>query len=119
MDVFSIVEDGSSAGTSLIARLRAESCVALIGSAVSMWLPCDLPPGTAVTDSLADFLAASAMSPPDVAELIRATAFEHAMEACQQKERLDDNLQALYRTGVPNELHRALAELLGAGVIEH
>ena len=86
---------------------------------MSMWKPCDLPPGMEVTNSLAGLLSATAASPADVGALIKATAFEHAMDACPQKEQLGDNLLALYREATPNALHGAFAKLVGEGVVEH
>jgi hypothetical protein len=116
---FSTVDAGSSEGRDLLSRLRGEGFAALVGSAVSMWKPCDLPPGMEVTDSLAALLSASAAVPSDVAALIKATAFEHAMDACQRKEQLGDNLIGLYRTATPNELHGTFAKLCSEGVVEH
>jgi hypothetical protein len=116
---FSVLDVGSSEGRHVLAKLRAEGFSALIGSAVSMWKPCDLPPGMEVTDSLAGLLSASAAVPTEVDALIKATAFEHAMNACPRKEQLGDNLISLYRTATPNELHGAFAKLCSQGVVEH
>ncbi len=118
-DTFSTIEACSPAGRELLARLRAEGFVALVGSAVSMWKPCDLPPGMEVTDSLATLLSASATVPSDVSALIKASAFEHATDACQRKEQVGDNLLALYRAGTPNDLHGAFARLCDEGIVEH
>jgi hypothetical protein len=118
-DTFSIIETNSRAGRDLLATLRVEGFVALVGSAISIWKPCDLPPGTEVTDSLATLLSASATTPADVGALIKATAFEHAMDACQRKEQLGDNLLSIYQAATPNDLHGAFAKLCDQGIIEH
>ena len=80
------LEAGSSAGANRVGRLRAEGRVALVGSAVSMWEPCDLPPGKEVTDSLASLYAFQRCQPLWRIEKLLDLLFER-----REWQRPDDN----------------------------
>jgi hypothetical protein len=107
-------------GDSLIDNLRSSGFVALIGSAVSMFEPANLPSGLAVTNALATLLAAPVRSHRRTIEkLIQNCAFEHILESCPERERIGDNLMDFYGAGRPNTLHELIAALTKDGIIRH
>src|SRR3989304_10290439 len=93
---FKVASADSLEGDVLLDKFRSESCVALLGSAISDWAPSQLPSGRELTDSVARILSRGVASEDIVMPLFQELAFEHLMEGLPRKDVAGRNIHRLY-----------------------
>lgn len=114
------IDDLGSSKTYLSALAKNRGIVALLGSAVSIWAPSNLPNGQKITKELATIMAPPGASPEsDASKFINRSAFEHIMERYPRPEVLQGIIARAFYPTAPNPVHSAFAQLINEGIIEH
>jgi hypothetical protein len=114
-----IIHIGSQEASTLLHRIRGERFAVLVGSAASIWS--GIPPGQHVSRAIARIIL-NGTDDPDrlLASLIHSTPFEHLMLGYPGSGKLQEIIASTIARAIPNDVHFAIAELLGmvfSGVI--
>jgi hypothetical protein len=101
---------------------RNNNIVLLVGSKISEWYPSNIPSGMAITSQIAYLLAAQLPGVDEkqrtkISDYIIRAPFEYLVDRCPRKDILRRILPGFFRIDIPNNAHRAIANLVFSGRI--
>ena len=112
-----IVDLESKAALPILTDLRAAQVTLLVGSAISLWAPSNLPTGQEFTDAAFRFLfdgcALTDLERRTIFNRVYNLPFEHLMGLCPSQTKARTLVNDLFGCGKPNKVHRMIARAIG------